>query len=136
MPPRTRHRVRTNVYLGPWERALTSYIQNATNVVMSEQLREALPLYVRQHPAYDAARLRRWVLEVYLPKLETDEERAATRLALEEFLRGSTAPGAPGHALPKHRARESDFDLDLQAPGKLSPARRRPIRSKASDFDD
>jgi hypothetical protein len=135
MPPRSHHPFRTNIYLGPFERALLAYIQRAVNLTASEQIREAIPLYVRSHPVFEPGRLRDFVERVYLPQIKRREDCDAVLQGLDLLLRGQVAPSPDAPRAPPAALRPSPahFDLGL-APDERSRLHKG-FRSKPSDFD-
>jgi hypothetical protein len=135
MPPASRHPHRTNIYLGPFERALLAYIQRQASLTASEQIREAIPLYVTHHPTFAPGQLREFVERAYLPQLKSHAEREAVLQGLDILLRGQASPAPESPSLPPSTLRPSPTDFELGP----APDERRPLhkgfRSKASHFD-
>ena len=114
MPRRKKHGHRTNIYLSPFDMALLGFVQKTTNVTMAEQIREAIPLYVRQHPSFDPERLRAFVEKQYLRTLDEDDAKGSVRLALDAFLQGARPPLPASIPEPTAAVRSSaqEFALD------------------------
>ncbi len=111
MAPNKRYAHKLKVALSHCEMAVLSYLSQQTDESLAEHIRQAILVYARQHPQFDAAIFKFSATRDILRELEDSDLRGFFEAQLDAFTKDAARESSPEDSLPLRLPSFSSLEL-------------------------